>query len=75
MLAQRDSRLGSDCLLPASEVQRLVGLSKSAIYRRMGENAFPRPRRLSGNCVRWRYSEILAWMDALPIAEGFSREQ
>lgn len=63
-------RLAPDYLLPAGEVQRLVGLSKSAIYRRMEENAFPRPRRLSGNCVRWRHSEIIAWMDALPVAEG-----
>lgn len=56
-----------DYFLSTRTVCEMVGLSTSSIYRRMEANDFPRPRKLSGNVVRWRQSEIVAWMDAQPI--------
>lgn len=57
-----------DRLLKLSEVKRITSLGSSTIYRRMDAGTFPKPRRLSEACVRWRESAILAWMDALPEA-------
>ena len=57
-----------DRLLPVAEVEAAVGLSTSSIYRRIAAGTFPRPRRLSPACVRWRLSELNAWIEALPEA-------
>lgn len=53
-------------LLRRPEVEKRVGLSTSAIYRRMAEDRFPRPVRLGSHAVAWRESDIDAWIDALP---------
>lgn len=58
----------SDTLLRLPEVIAQVRLSRSTIYRRIDEGTFPRPRALGAGCVRWRQSEIDAWIEALPVA-------
>ena len=60
----------TDRLLTRAEVERLVGLRRSAIYSLMRAGKFPVPLRISGNAVRWRLSEIEAWIDALPRSHG-----
>ena len=57
-----------DRLLTAADVQAVVGLGHATIYRRIAAGTFPRPRRLSPGCVRWRLSAINAWLEALPEA-------
>ena len=57
-----------DRLLPLTQVQEIVGLKHATIYRRIAAGTFPRPRRLSPGCVRWRLSAINAWLEALPEA-------
>ena len=59
-----------DRLLPRAEVERLVGLRRSAIYRLMRAGEFPAPLRISPTAVRWRQSEITAWVDGLPRSHG-----
>ena len=62
----------TDRLLRRPEVEEITGLSTSAIYRKMRQGLFPRPRRLGGgdnNAVRWRLSDINEWMEQLPVAE------
>ena len=49
-------------LLSLKDVQALVNLQKTAIYKRMGSGLFPRPVKLSERCVRWRTEEIEAWV-------------
>jgi len=53
-------------LLRRREVEARVGLSTSAIYRRMALGTFPRPRDLGGGVVRWVESDIIAWIERLP---------
>lgn len=61
----------SETLLRLPEVASQVKLSRAAIYRRIRDGQFPRPRALGPGCVRWVQSEIDAWVDALPLsAEG-----
>ncbi len=55
-----------DRILRIGEVCRIVGLSRSAIYRMARSDGFPRSRRLSKHAVGWRLSEIRDWVETLP---------
>lgn len=44
------------------EVQRLVGLKKTAIYARIRDGKFPAPRKLGTNYAVWLESAIDAWI-------------
>jgi len=52
----------TDRFLKLREVIAMTGLSRTTIYRKMGEGAFPKPFALSPACVRWRETHISAWM-------------
>lgn len=58
----------SETLLRLPEVACQVKLSRAAIYRRIRDGQFPRPRALGPGCVRWVQSEIDAWVEALPVS-------
>ena len=45
-----------------AEVERRVGLRKTALYRMLREGRFPRPVRLGSKTVRWVSAEVDAWM-------------
>lgn len=53
-----------DRLLRLRDVAYLVGLSKATIYRKLKGSDFPRPVCM-GASVRWRESDIVAWIAAL----------
>jgi len=53
-------------LLRLADVEKLTALGRSAIYRKMDDNQFPKPVQL-GSSVRWRLSEIENWMKQLPV--------
>ena len=55
-----------DFLLRMAEVEKQVGLGRSAIYRRMADGTFPEPVALGGGQVRWRQSDIRDWVQARP---------
>lgn len=49
-------------LIRLPEVIKRVGLSRSAIYKRMSEGKFPRSRSLGPKCAVWAEAEIDAWI-------------
>jgi prophage regulatory protein len=53
-------------LIRLADVCRLVGLSRSSIYKRLSDNAFPQPVRLGPRTVRWRIDSIEEWRDSIP---------
>ena len=59
-----------DRLLRRPEVEALTGLSKGAIYRLMRQGHFPVAVKIGPGAVRWRESEIAAYIAGLPRAEG-----
>ena len=65
-----DKNNEGDRLLPRAEVERRVGLGRSAIYRMMRAGEFPAPLQIGPKTVRWRESEIAAWVDGLPRSHG-----
>ena len=59
-----------DKLLTRPEVESRCRISRSALYRLMRENDFPEPIKIGPRAVRWRESEIEAYIDSRPRAEG-----
>lgn len=57
-----------DRLLRRREVERITGMSRSSIYRLMQEAEFPRPVRIGPAAVRWKASDITAWIESRPVA-------
>lgn len=54
--------------LRRTEVEALIGLSRSTIYRMMDEGEFPRPIRLTRKAVAWKDADIAAWLASRPVA-------
>ena len=57
-----------DRLLKRQEVVEITGLSLATIYRQMPKGQFPRQVVVSPRGVRWRASEVYAWMKSRPAA-------
>ena len=64
-------------ILRRREVERLVGLSRSAIYRRISDSTFPKPVPLGGgsgaHAVGWVEGEVVAWLLACVAARDTER--
>ncbi len=58
------------------EVEKLTGLSRSAIYERLNPKSryfdptFPRPVKLGLRAVGWRVDEIAAWQESRETSAG-----
>lgn len=52
-----------DRLLRRADVQELVGISTSTLYRWMDERDFPPGVMIGPNARRWWLSEVEAWID------------
>ena len=50
-------------ILRLPTVKAITGLSRSTIYLRMSEGAFPRQVNLGSRAVGWLSSEIQQWVD------------
>ncbi|MDE0146115.1 MAG: AlpA family phage regulatory protein [Nitrospira sp.] len=59
-----------DVLLTRREVERRTGLSRSTLYRKMREGTFPVPLKVSERAVRWRESDIRAYVESRPRSYG-----
>lgn len=63
----------TDRLLKLSDVEATIGLGHSWIYERIKAGEFPAPVKLSERCVRWRESEVAAWIAGLSKSEQADR--
>ena len=57
-----------DRLLRRREVEQIAGISRSAIYAKMQNGTFPRPKAIGRDSVRWLESEVMEWMQQLKTA-------
>lgn len=55
-------------LLNIRDVQGQTTLSRTTIYRQVGEGTFPSPVKIGTSRVAWRASDIAAWLGELPPA-------
>lgn len=53
-----------EALLRRREVEKRVGLCRASIYRKMKLGTFPRPVSIGGASVRWKLSDIEAFIAA-----------
>ena len=58
----------SERLMRRREVEEFTGLSRASIYRLIAEGEFPRPVRVSATGVRWKSSDISAWIQSRPLS-------
>ena len=59
-------------LMTRPEVEELLGMSTSSVYRLMREGHFPEPIRIGQRAVRWRRSELEAFLEQCPRATGMA---
>ena len=59
-----------DRLLRRRHVEEITGMSRSSIYRLMQDGEFPRPVKVGPAAVRWRASDLTAWLESRPVATG-----
>lgn len=57
-------------LLRLREVECIVGLKKTSIYRLMAKAEFPQPVRVSSAAVRWDSDDISAWIESRRAARA-----
>ncbi|RMD92992.1 MAG: AlpA family phage regulatory protein [Alphaproteobacteria bacterium] len=57
-----------DRLLRIGDVLRLTSLSRSRVYELRARGDFPAPVRVSSRGVRWRQSDVVAWIESRPSA-------
>lgn len=58
-----------DRLLTIKQITAEIGISRSTIYRRIREGAFPKPVRIGPRATRWRESAIRVWVAGLPASD------
>ena len=56
----------TDRLLRLEEVVGRCALSKPTVYRYVKDGSFPRAVQVGPRAVRWRESEINAWLEGRP---------
>ena len=61
-----------DEYLRRRDVEKLTGFGTSSIYRLMGQGKFPLPYQTGARAVRWRKSDIDAWMEKHALVKGYA---
>jgi len=54
-------------LLRLPEVAEIVGLARPTIYRYTKDGKFPRPVKVGSRNIRWRWSDVLKWMESREV--------
>lgn len=52
-----------DRLIRLKELIKMIGLSRSTVYKLLSEDKFPKRIRLTQRTVVWRLSEIETWIE------------
>lgn len=62
---QQADKASEPLLLRMSDLPRICGISRSAIYRHIKEGTFPKGTHISAQTVVWKPAEIRKWADEL----------
>jgi len=58
-------------LIRLVEVLRIIGLSRSQLYKMQRDGLFPRSIKLSTRAVAWREAEVLQWCFSRSHSAGY----
>lgn len=67
-MADHLRQLNADRILRLKQVQEIIPLSRSEIYRRIQEERFPKQIKLGARASGWRESDITAFLASLQEA-------
>ena len=63
-------------IVRASELRAIFGISRSVAYDKIDpksayyDPSFPRPVKLTGAAIGWRYADLMRWVDSLHTREA-----
>ena len=57
-------------LLNRSQVLDRIGMKPTQLYKNMKDGLFPRPIRIGKRAVRWRETDLIAWLERCPVSTG-----
>ena len=60
----------ADQLLKMKEVCQLTGLGETKVREMIDAGTFPRAKQVGPRAVRFRVSDVAAWIESLPDATG-----
>ena len=60
----------ADRLVTMKEVRALTRLGETKLREMVDAGKFPRARQVGPRAVRWRMSDVEAWIESLPEATG-----
>lgn len=52
-------------ILRRTQIEQMLGISRSSIYQMMADGEFPRPLKLGRRAVGWRSDDIETWLNDL----------
>ncbi|OBW95199.1 helix-turn-helix transcriptional regulator [Gallibacterium salpingitidis] len=55
--------LENHTLITKKQVLAHIGLGNTKLTEMVNNNEFPQPIRFSSNCIRWKLSEVLQWIE------------
>lgn len=56
-------------ILRPKDIQKIIGLSRTTIWRLEQRGLFPLRRQLGARIVGWLEGDISAWLESLPAAQ------
>ena len=60
----------ADRLLTMNDVRELTRLGETKLREMIDAGKFPKARQVGPRAVRWRLSDVEAWIESLPEATG-----
>ena len=57
-------------LLTRQQVEKMLGIRRSTVYKLMRQGKLPEPIQITTGCVRWRKAELEDWINSRPKATG-----
>ncbi|GGH18126.1 transcriptional regulator, AlpA family [Cribrihabitans marinus] len=51
-------------ILRRRDIELIIGLSRSTIYKMIADGDFPQPIKIGARAVGWRESDVSEWLDS-----------
>lgn len=55
--------LPDNALIRQRQLLPIIGLSAATLWRRVANDQFPKPKKLSARVTAWKWGEVRAWLD------------
>ena len=66
-MTSESTSLQEPLLVRPRDVSRLVGLSRTTLWRMVGRQEFPRPVKIGQRAIGWRTVDVAAWISSREV--------